>query len=361
MYTNKCIICEREFESKIPHKITCSVECRKRNQANASYKNYKNKKDNGIIKICETCGKEFHTEREESRFCTRKCNNTGSQFKKERKIIYCLNCNKEIEIIKENPKNTRFCCIGCSNTYFKSHEDVLKICKWCGKEFIVPYKKRFSHEKFCTKSCAANHMNNIRPEEVNKKISETQKKQYASGERIHSWIGRHHTEETKKKISDNHISNETFKGKNNPMYGRNHAIETREKISNTRGQKIISGEYASWFDKGKVFSLKMNKEISYRSSWEQKVIESLDKDENVLMFIHEPFSIPYVFENVNKNYVPDIFIEYRDNTKKLIEIKPEYFVDCPINQSKFSAAEQYCEEKGIIFEVWTEKDVEKIV
>ena len=50
-------------------------------------------------------------------------------------------------------------------------------------------------------------------DELRKKVSETLKKKYESGEIINSMKGKHHTEETKKKLSKH------FSGKNNPMYG----------------------------------------------------------------------------------------------------------------------------------------------
>jgi hypothetical protein len=84
MYINKCVVCGKEFEAKVLHKVTCSIECRKIHQSNKSYNFYKNKKENGFEKVCETCGSIFTSEREESKYCSRQCNRSGSLFKKVR-------------------------------------------------------------------------------------------------------------------------------------------------------------------------------------------------------------------------------------------------------------------------------------
>jgi len=363
MYQKKCVICNKDFEARVPHKITCSAKCRKKHQANLSYNFYLNKKENGIEKICLTCGIVFHSEREEAKYCSLQCNRSGSNFKKERKIIFCLNCNKEVEVLKDNPRNTRFCCIGCSNTYFKSHDDIIKVCENCGNKFIVEYKNRNKHKYFCSKKCANTGENNSmygltgslspafgqipwikgktietdeKVAELGRKVSVTLKEQFTSGERNHF-------------------------GENNPMFGKHHSVESREQISRVRSERIVNGDYASWFDKGNIFSIKMKSDISYRSSWEKIAIEYLDKNEDIVGFLHEPFSLKYLFEGLEKNYIPDFFIEYKSGIKKVIEIKPKCFVEYEINQFKFQAAKDYCQEKGYVFEIWTEEDIKKLL
>ena len=73
------------------------------------------------------------------------------------------------------------------------------------------------------------------------------------------------------------------------------------------------------------------------------------------------YRMRYMFEGLEKNYIPDFFIEYKSGIKKVIEIKPKCFVEYEINQFKFQAAKDYCQEKGYVFEIWTEEDIKKLL
>ena len=170
---------------------------------------------------------------------------------------------------------------------------------------------------------------------------------------VHPFLGKNLTEEHKQKLSDIKIKEGKWKGENNPAYG-GQSKEVREKMSKTRAERIQSGEIK--LSKGEcVFFQKANKEVFARSSWEKDYIEKIDQDQNIVSAIFEPFVISYQYDQ-GRNYIPDILIFYKDGTKKLVEIKPSYFLDAEINKCKFSAAQKYCDEKGMIFEVWTEKN-----
>jgi hypothetical protein len=189
--------------------------------------------------------------------------------------------------------------------------------------------------------------------EIRNKISETKKHQYASQEVIHPWLGKKHSEETKNKLSEIKSIEGKWKGENNPAYG-GQPKEVREKMSKTRAERIQSGEIK--LSRGEsVFFKKANKEVFVRSSWEKDYLQKIDQDENIISAVFEPFVLTYQYDR-QRHYIPDIFILYNDGTKKLVEIKPSYFLDAEINKCKFAAAEKYCEEKGMIFEVWTEKN-----
>lgn len=108
----------------------------------------------------------------------------------------------------------------------------------------------------------------------------------------------------------------------------------------------------------KIFSTKLNKTLFIRSSWEEKIVNDLDNDQEIESFIYEPFSIRY--ENNKKeirNYIPDLLITYKNGQQKLVEIKPEYLINTEKNLCKFDAARNYCQEKGLLFEIWTEKEI----
>ena len=108
-----------------------------------------------------------------------------------------------------------------------------------------------------------------------------------------------------------------------------------------------------------VYSTKMNKTINCRSSYEKRAIEMFDADSSVLSFTYEPEEciISYDHEGKSHLYFPDFMVEYVDGTRRLIEVKPENFTEKPINQSKFRAANEFCDEQNMLFEVYTEKEL----
>jgi hypothetical protein len=58
--------------------------------------------------------------------------------------------------------------------------------------------------------------------------------------------------------------------------------------------------------------------------------------------------------DIKSNYIVDIFVEYIDGSKKLIEVKPEAWLKDEIIQCKLEAAKLEAEKIGIEFEIWTE-------
>jgi hypothetical protein len=123
----------------------------------------------------------------------------------------------------------------------------------------------------------------------------------------------------------------------------------------------------------------------YRSSWELRMIQWLDQSPNVKRWSSENIMIPYLFEidkQVHK-YFPDIYFEAIDknnNLKKfLIEIKPDkqkkppkppknknqkalknYAMEVKTfikNQNKWSAAKNFCKDRGIEFLIISEQQI----
>ena len=52
----------------------------------------------------------------------------------------------------------------------------------------------------------------------------------------------------------------------------------------------------------------------------------------------------------NRVYLPDFLL----NDHYLIEVKPNYMLDDPINIAKFNAADLYCRENGLEYVILTE-------
>lgn len=330
----KCLYCQKEFEKIGKNQKYCSKECKK--------KDYKPKR---YIKFCKLCGKEFDTTHKKAEWCSKDCSNKSRV--KEKIIKTCLYCGKELVMTIKKGERKNYCSKDCLN---KS-----KI----GKELSKEHKEKIS-KFFKGRVLTEEHKRKIGEANRGKIVSqETREKLsnrdcYLCGER-HYLFGKHLKDETRQKLSN--VKKGKMKGEDNPFYGKKHSQEMREKMSFKMSQRILSGEYAICFSKGIFHSNKNNKDFIYRSSWEEVVMEQLEKDENVLSYDVEPFSIEYNFNDCIKHYIPDMLIEYKDGSKKLIEIKPSCFVEHELNLSKFDAAISFCQSKNIQFEVWTEENI----
>lgn len=121
--------------------------------------------------------------------------------------------------------------------------------------------------------------------------------------------------------------------------------------------------------------------IIYRSSWELKLMVYLDGHQDVLTWASEEFCIPYrsPLDNKIHRYFPDFKITKKlpNNTIEtiVIEVKPRSQSIPPtlqkkptkrylrevmtygINEAKWKAAKEYCEDRKWKFMVMTEKEL----
>lgn len=121
-----------------------------------------------------------------------------------------------------------------------------------------------------------------------------------------------------------------------------------------------------------------HKNIIYRSSWECRMMNWLDQNDNVLSWASEELIVPYIspVDNRYHRYFPDFIIKLRTKDGKtktmMIEVKPKKQTQEPeprkrktkqyinevvtwsINQSKWKAAEEYCLDRGWEFKLITE-------
>jgi len=137
--------------------------------------------------------------------------------------------------------------------------------------------------------------------------------------------------------------------------------ESREAKSLFNSLKIIEGgfQFNNGFKTGHFTSIKNKKEMFYRSSYELVAFKLLEKDLNVETFEDEPFRIPYkTKDDITRHYIPDILITYVNGSKELIEVKPQCFVNEESVKLKIQAGLDYCLANDMIFNVWTEKELE---
>jgi hypothetical protein len=116
--------------------------------------------------------------------------------------------------------------------------------------------------------------------------------------------------------------------------------------------------------------------VTYRSSWELKVMLWLDSHPEVISWSSEEIVIPYLSPVDNKfhRYFVDFKVKTEKGTK-LIEVKPASQTRPPnpvgkkkktflleartwaINQAKWKAAENFCDLRGWEFIKLTEKEI----
>ena len=119
--------------------------------------------------------------------------------------------------------------------------------------------------------------------------------------------------------------------------------------------------------------------IIYRSSWECKVMNWLDKNQDILEWGSEELIIPYKspVDGRFHRYFPDFIVKVKtkEGTTKtlIIEVKPDRQTKEPkprkritkqyiqevqtygVNQAKWKYAEEYCLDRGWEFKILTEK------
>lgn len=122
-------------------------------------------------------------------------------------------------------------------------------------------------------------------------------------------------------------------------------------------------------------------DVIYRSGWELKFMNWCDTTDSVLEWGSEIAVIPYISPVDKKihRYFVDFYIKVKDKTgnikKYLVEIKPKKFTQEPIkpkrvtkqfieevftygvNQAKWKAAREFCEDRNWEFIVLTEDEL----
>ena len=121
--------------------------------------------------------------------------------------------------------------------------------------------------------------------------------------------------------------------------------------------------------------------IIYRSLLERRFMVWCDNNENVIEWGSEELQIPYKspVDKRTHRYFPDFYIKYINKDgqviREIIEVKPHKQLFPPkepkrkskrffsevttyiINQAKFSAAREYCEDRKLKFRILTEKEI----
>ena len=302
---------------------------------------------------------------------------------------FCSYCGKEINRYKSKIINKKhiFCDKNCNKLFDQKGKNI--ICDICGKSFYRSPSLINKNNNFCSKECLNKFKINNGTRKGIKLSKETKEKMSlaAIGEKNHNF-GKKLSEETKKKISENN------KGKHFYWNGKKQSKETIEKrikklripCSNEKKEKIsqsnkgkkrtaetrlkysrrMLNEYKNGYNpnkkckQGYYFSDKNNKFILYRSSYELKAFNLLEKDNNVLNYDYENIKIPYIYKDKFHFYIPDLIINYKTH-KLMVEIKAKWALNLEINKNKFKAAMKYCKSNNLEFAIWCEEELFNVI
>ena len=120
--------------------------------------------------------------------------------------------------------------------------------------------------------------------------------------------------------------------------------------------------------------------IICRSSWEKKFCQWCDLNENIVQWGSEEFWIPYRAPDGRvRRYFPDFIMKVKEQTGEIktyvIEVKPKkqtlkpkprkkvtksYLYECKtyeVNQAKWKAAKEWCDDRKVEFKIVTEKEL----
>ena len=121
--------------------------------------------------------------------------------------------------------------------------------------------------------------------------------------------------------------------------------------------------------------------IICRSSWERRFCHWCDLNESILEWGSEEFWIPYIspVDNRVHKYFPDFIIKVKESNSQVktyvIEVKPKkqtkmpikkskvtksYLYECTtyaVNQAKWKAAKEFCDDRLIEFKIITEDEL----
>ena len=123
--------------------------------------------------------------------------------------------------------------------------------------------------------------------------------------------------------------------------------------------------------------------IIYRSMWERRCMKYFDINPSILQWASEEVVIPY-YDSMTKKvrrYFPDFLIKVKTSqgiNTHLIEVKPSKDLRPPVggkgkkrstvlyemktyqmNRDKFASARKWCDDRNIIFDIWTEKHLQQ--
>jgi hypothetical protein len=154
----------------------------------------------------------------------------------------------------------------------------------------------------------------------------------------------------------------SLSGKNNPMFGKTHSAETRALQSKSKVDLIAEGKFdiksCNRGRKAYYISTKSNTQFHADSILELARMIELDNDENVKSWSkYHKIRIPYIYENIQYQYVPDFLIEYKTGVIVIEEVKGRIIKR---DIEKKTACEAYCRYNNYQYRMFLGKDLSDI-
>lgn len=249
----------------------------------------------------------------------------------------------DAEIVSEDEKKYRAQKTKDGNTGKKRTEEVKQKMKISHKEMWTDGMKKNQSERMKAKGISGTHpsqqkhvreiarQNAIVRNKTESQISAVKK----------ALIGKELSEEVRNNISKGHM-------------GLKQSKETKEKMSYIMREKHANGEMLLSHCHGVYHSTKMDRDFTYRSSYELKYFSMLDGDDSVITWDAESVKIPYIWENKSHTYYPDVLV----NGNEIHEVKAKWMVDNDRNLVKQSAAEKFCKARNWKYRLITENDLD---
>lgn len=254
-------------------------------------------------------------------------------------------------------------CIEETIYRFVTDDLIEKLCKQCNENTTTFISIEKGWHTFCSGSCAS---------------------KYKSDQGI-TWVnqpGWTHTEKSKKIMSENHAD---FSGSKNPFkikmetdaefrqqfkdnvrerwnsYTTDELNSIREIFSKAQANSLRDSESyhknhkSGWFE-----SDKMGKKMFYRSSWEKRVCEFLEYNNEVIKYQIEPFLLPYTdMEGLTRHTKIDFYVEHVKGNY-IMEVKPSVFLEKDNTPFKINAYREYSSKNNMKFILITEKELENL-
>lgn len=256
------------------------------------------------------CNKEFDLSRPSSKtkYCSHKCAQQQKSKDTEKFLINCLNCTKEIIVLKGAISKKKYCDWKCKNEYQSILNAGVNNPNY-GNDFLK---------------------GKLRSEEDIKKIKEGALQCWKTEER----------KEKQKLFLEKYFNENGFYPLTNPT--------VKEKVKENYLKNLLDGKFQVKTHGvcGKYISLKTGVEEHYQSSWELIRMQELDADEAVLTWTKK-HKICLKLEK-KKWYIPDFLIEFEQGIKILEEVKG-YVRDKELLSRQIEIAKKYCLENNMNF------------
>lgn len=133
-------------------------------------------------------------------------------------------------------------------------------------------------------------------------------------------------------------------------------VKNAKNTSLTISKYLTDGKdlYLKKYSIGTFYSEKNQKSFYYRSKFELLAMQLLESMITVKCYTINPFRILYRYNGGEHFYIVDLYVEYTDGQKQLIEVKANWALKDLKTQAKLEAGKRFAEENNMRFDVWTE-------